>query len=605
MASCYVLDHVIQECLHEKAKVLNTARGKNTEAKIDIYAQSWIAVNAWIESRLAKQKGARISGFASFAWEMLEKDHETHCRPIFLLSDDFVKTHRVRRQRIHHIPQLTPVEEINYSSLAIRFSKVLTKDMIFSGLRDIFRKVGEFISRGYEIEIEFTFGVLRAKESRVKFVFNQARLVQILPETIEPGVYAHDDKPMRYIDQQLDDNETSNDSPRPSTSLGTARKTSSFSSSLSLPQLINTTQQAGGGGGGSSGSGRPPLIPSLQLSSTVPGVASGGLLSQSGQQSPSYDDNDDINDQSMVGGGAGGYSNTQDSLSYSRTFPTDDGDMNTNTQVAGGGGGGGAHSSSSSPSLDELMNMMVAYRHNKKAIRSQAKERVMAQAFQRCLEEVQHDAHQDDRQRYEQMKETEDWKTTTIQDREKMKSSVFELKKALDDQMEDNRKRFLARQQEKRDTVMKFILPETAGMAPSPLGSILDENGHVINSRQRIAKDLANQIQMNAETKEKTRKETQKKERDYMDRLSLERELHQVVERSRYLEKQKALVEAWERDGHIRNIRKLQPLGSELVQDYISKHLQDPVLTMTATVSNSLDQSLRQSIGYDPRKGKI
>lgn len=56
MASCYVLDHVIQECLHEKAKVLNTSRGKNTEAKVDIYAQSWIAVNAWIESRLAKQK---------------------------------------------------------------------------------------------------------------------------------------------------------------------------------------------------------------------------------------------------------------------------------------------------------------------------------------------------------------------------------------------------------------------------------------------------------------------------------------------------------------------------------------------------------------------
>lgn len=424
---------------------------------------------------------------------------------------------------------------------------------------------------------------------------------------------------MRYIDQHLD--ETASDdldqaSARASTSHGTARTAlgtaatagpsrSSSSFSLSLPQ-INSTQTGSAAGGAGGGSGRPPLVPSLQLSSTLPGTTStngGGSLSQ---PSPSYDDNDE--EEEVGAGGGGGYgNNTQDSLSYSRTFPTEEDDLSHSQprpqhQQSSSQAGGAP---SPSPSLDELMNMMVAYRHNKKAIRSQAKDRVMAQAFQRCLEEVQQDAHQDDRRRYEQMKETEDWKSTTIQDREKMKLSVSELKKALDDQMEDNRKRLLARQQEKRDTVMKFILPETAGMAPSPLGSILDENGHVINSRQRIAKDLANQIQMNAEQKEKMRKETQKKERDYMDRLTLERELHQVVERSRYLEKQKALVEAWERDGHIRNIRKLQPLGSDLVQDYISKHLQDPVLTMTATVSNSLDQSLRQSIGYDPRKGKI
>jgi len=54
--SCYILDHVIQECLHEKAKVLNTSRGKTTEAKVDIYANAWVAFNAWVETRLCKQK---------------------------------------------------------------------------------------------------------------------------------------------------------------------------------------------------------------------------------------------------------------------------------------------------------------------------------------------------------------------------------------------------------------------------------------------------------------------------------------------------------------------------------------------------------------------
>jgi hypothetical protein len=60
MASCYTLEHIIQECLREKAKVLNTARGKNTESKIEIYSSSWDALNTWIESRLKVHKVSRV-----------------------------------------------------------------------------------------------------------------------------------------------------------------------------------------------------------------------------------------------------------------------------------------------------------------------------------------------------------------------------------------------------------------------------------------------------------------------------------------------------------------------------------------------------------------
>ncbi len=110
---------------------------------------------------------------------MIEKNGETHCRPLFLVADSFVKTFRVRRPRIHRIPQLTPIEEVNFSLLAIQFSKNLTKDMMFSGIRDLVRKIGEFIFRGYEMQIEFSFGTLYAKETRVKFAFNQHRLIEV------------------------------------------------------------------------------------------------------------------------------------------------------------------------------------------------------------------------------------------------------------------------------------------------------------------------------------------------------------------------------------------------------------------------------------------
>jgi hypothetical protein len=60
-------------------------------------------------------------------------------RPLFLIADSFVKSNRVRQQRIHYFPKTALNEEINYSKLAIKFSKNLTKDMVFSSLRDIIR----------------------------------------------------------------------------------------------------------------------------------------------------------------------------------------------------------------------------------------------------------------------------------------------------------------------------------------------------------------------------------------------------------------------------------------------------------------------------------
>lgn len=516
---------------------------------------------------------------------MLEKDGETHCRPIFILTDDFVKIHRVRRQRIHHVPQLTPLEEINYSLLAIKFSKVLTKDMVFAGLRDIFRKMGEFITRGYEMEIAFTFGVLRAKESKVKFIFNQSRLLQILPENIEPGVYAHTDKPLKYIENtSAEVNEFSSASARGDVPQSSARPqtsqsmSSNASSSLSLPQINK----------------RPPMVPSLSLNRPGTSDSSNNLMNRQDSSSPSM---------TMQ------YPTTFDATTTSNNHFDDELEeeeeqYNETSSSNAAGGIAMASQGDIAPNIQELMAMIEYHRKNKQKVKDQAKNRVMSQAFQRCLQELEHNAMLDDRQRFEEMKKTELWKSATMKEREQMRSSVFSLRKALDEQLEEHRMRDEAAKMEKKNTIMRFILPDTAGMAPSPLGTFVDENGNIVNGRQRIAKDLSDQIKKNEQMRVTVKRETQKQERDMMNRLALETELHNVVERSKYLEKQKALVEAWERDGHVRNIRKLQPLGQELVQDYIHKHLQDPALTLT-TLPPSLDQSLTRSIGYDPRKGRL
>jgi len=56
MSGAYSLFHVINELLDEKSNKNSTARGKTMGAKSEIYQGSWNALNAWMETRLAKQK---------------------------------------------------------------------------------------------------------------------------------------------------------------------------------------------------------------------------------------------------------------------------------------------------------------------------------------------------------------------------------------------------------------------------------------------------------------------------------------------------------------------------------------------------------------------
>lgn len=96
-----------------------------------------------------------------------------------MISDSYIKANKIKHERVMHPPHVLAVEEVNYSMLAIKFSKNLTKDMVYSGVRDILRKIGDFIYRGYEIAVEFSIGTLYAKERKVRFDFNIRRLQEV------------------------------------------------------------------------------------------------------------------------------------------------------------------------------------------------------------------------------------------------------------------------------------------------------------------------------------------------------------------------------------------------------------------------------------------
>lgn len=598
--SVYSLDHVIQECINDRFTVNTTARGKSPAAKVEIYSSSWLTLNQWIESRLSKHKGASIGGFGSFCWEMLEKDGETHCRPLFLPSDSFLKLYKVKRQRIHRVPQLTPVEEVNYSLLAIKYSKSLTKDMVYAGIHDLLKKIGDFIARGYEMEIDFTFGTLCVKENKLKFIFSQSRLLEILPENLEPDVLARDTRPMKYVEPHDSDMPHSS---RPGTSRGQTPTTSISRSSSSLRRP--------------STSGGALQLPKLSARGNDRTVAksmdatNGSLFNKQTKPEIPPLTLGNTNNTAITSHNAGiaAMGETFDSTSSSQ--------QSHNNQLEDTM----KSTKSSLPpppvDLEEVLEAM-GHRHlkvQKEAFREQARARVEAQAYSRCLQDLENNAHKDDARRFEERRDFEQWKAKLQEERAKSVQKLTAMKSTLTQQVDEAMKRREKEILEQKTSVASFILGEKAGTVPSAFGSIVNPDGTVIPGRQRISKELEEQIKQNAERKLRIERETKLRERDHMERLALETEMQQVMERAAHLEKQRMLLQAWERDGHIRNLQKLQDFGKGTVKDYIERNLSTPPGSApfhTGTLSGAgtlngmtLGQALTSSIGYDPRGSKM
>ncbi len=395
---------------------------------------------------------------------------------------------------------------------------------------------------------------------------------------MEPGIYAYDATPMAYVEEDESesgepavstsrtDDEEGRDWRRPQTS---ARRVPSLS--LAQSNLLELQQR------GSTAS-MPSLRPALPL---------GGQQ----QQQPF----DDFSGNSILGdaplAATGPLSST---TSGAKSFEEFERELNYQESLPSG----------LSELLDTLSKSKTAA--EKKAFREKAVERVAEQAYMRALDHVDNHARLDDNTRFESSAAFGEWKADLQRQKEANRDQIRAMKGALDEQVARNAEKAEAERLEKRNTMMRFILPENAGMSQSLLGASIGPDGKVIGSRQKINKDLEEQIRRNAERAERTKSETSSKERDYLKRLALEIDLHAVVERSKHLEKQKVMLEAWEKEGHIRNLRKLQPFGRDSVQEYMETHLAETTGSMaTSLPSTTIGGAINKSIGYDPRRGRM
>jgi hypothetical protein len=580
----YSLGDVITECINEKSRAITVSRGQTLEAKETIYRESWEALNAWIETKIAKKKGAEVPMLGSFTWELKHQgDGRVMSRPIFLMSDSFIKDHNVRRQRIHKSPDVVKAEEINYSKLAIKFSKSLSKDMVFSGTRDIIKKIGDFVDRSYEFEIEFSFGLLKSKERQVRFEFNQSRLAAILPENMRIGVLPAADQSDNMSESgmsQQDEQQTFNQ-------IDAARYAKMMKDSAPVPTL------------------KPFAVPKLTLKNDkapLPGINSGTTtvnfadtlpmerqqVSTRSEEAPplqSPTTNGVTQQQEMSATAASAAAAEEEGMrdTMGRTVPQQDRQL--------------------SPRVVELMAAMDQSLNEPKVdkyeLRKRAQDRVEMQAYLRSLDGIEGGAKEEERIDKQSEQLLTEWEDRTRQKVDAFHQSKKTINGWLHEQMASKKVKADEAKALKQKFQPSFFLPDNAGNVLMPSGSV-PGGPHKTEIKEGLKKDLKYQIEYNARKAAIEKAKQLEEEKDYLDHVAMEIDLEAIQARHDHLSKQSSMLESWERDAHIRNLQKLKTSGTGAVKEYIYVNLPD---------AHEAKETIRTSgftgIGYDTRTGKL
>jgi hypothetical protein len=251
-----------------------------------------------------------------------------------------------------------------------------------------------------------------------------------------------------------------------------------------------------------------------------------------------------------------------------------------------------------SPRLQEIMMLFEAKERANWNIRKSsnsdfARQKAMEEAYVRCLNEREQAAAYNDYQTDQTNTMLDAWRKRDQLKMDRQKQENKMMRSTLDVQSEENKIRNSTDKLVRRNMKMAFLLPETAGefMLPVQGGG---GTTTLAMRREKFCRDLSNQIQTKAEQRAKDKYERMVEERDYLDHIAVELDMQNAVERTQHLEKQQALLEAWERDAHIRNLKELERTGVSAVQTYINNNLPDIPVKKTGLGS--------MSIGFDSRR---
>lgn len=218
--------------------------------------------------------------------------------------------------------------------------------------------------------------------------------------------------------------------------------------------------------------------------------------------------------------------------------------------------------------------------------RLQACDNVAKQAYRRCLNSVEKSAIDDAYVEYWRHKLHEQWENKERMKREKAKEDLHGLQNTLNTQLSEINMR---REFEKKDrsNAACILPPKTSHYEKS------------MREKQELLKELEAQIKTKREALQKSRREKVSEEQEHLNQVALELDIETLAKRSQHLEKQRDLLEAWEREAHVHNLRKMQMKGLDAVRGY----MQDSRL-LEASLTPHSGTARSMSIGFDSRRRK-
>lgn len=565
MSYGYTLDHIVADLVGERSNPDSQNRAPRGS---DFYYDAWESLNRWLESRLKNRQGGSVTPLGNFTWEFKDAaDGSKQCRPIYLVSDGFRQDHHIRGNKFHP-PKIAPSEEANFSLMAIKFSKSLTKDMLFAGVRDIIKKIGDYIDRIYEIEIEFSFGVLRSKERRITFEFDNARLRQILPRAMAAEL---EEKELGYTQEKSQFNKDYHQEGQSSTvdfSLSNAmNKKPSFADTIAEAKPSSRYDTSS--------------LPALDLtyrdeSDDLSYYNKGAKVEANTRESSSPATSNEVSEKKPF---------KMPNLLYNGTYK--DVDPNAEHRPV-------------SPGLQKVLEgyeKELFTQQAKVARRIKACDNVAQQAFDRCLNRIENETATNDYINYQDRMLQSDWESFSAQKRAEKQHALDAISHTVQQQMKvelDNKR---ADKLERKMTKVPLGLPGQVILPEESRESIKKKKEEMrIELRQTIEREL--------DAKKASKQVVDLEERDKLAVLSKAIDVESIVDRKDKLSKQRDLLEAWEREAHVRNLQSIQKKRGNLtnVQSYIDvTQLRDSNGAASARSSGSGTYRMG-SVGFDPRK---
>ena len=120
-------------------------------------------------------RGVHVPNLFQICWKTVASDGSgSHVRrPIFVLSDRFSENFGVRQAGgvEKGLPPPASGDDVNYYQLAIQHSEGLSKDAVFSSMREMLIRLGEAAQAGKDLRLDLGAGHLCVAEREVSFEF--------------------------------------------------------------------------------------------------------------------------------------------------------------------------------------------------------------------------------------------------------------------------------------------------------------------------------------------------------------------------------------------------------------------------------------------------